>query len=307
MTKTPSLYERLSIRRAKARRALHSKPWFRVLGGRGAVTVLLGAALSVGGLTDAMSHVHFLVEKDLDAIRVIRQNGDDDKVVAKLNGNFTGNAVFKIAQLFPDKYVSRQLSMFNDRWVSDEHLLNPDATPKHRNVFVEEMARINSAIHREFFNASMPYGDIIHQKAAKYDVDPVLVAAVIEQESKFRHTARSSVGARGLMQLMPRTGKWMGASDLYDPEQNVDAGVKYIKYLQGRFNGNLKNTIAAYNAGEGNVRRYNGIPPFRETQQYVKKVLHNYDKRSKQLQGWEKEQNQAGGTIPEADGSLTIR
>jgi len=99
----------------------------------------------------------------------------------------------------------------------------------------------------------------------------------------------------------------MGARDLYDPEQNVDAGVKYIKYLQSRFHGDLKNTIAAYNAGEGNVRRYNGIPPFRETQQYVKKVLRNYDKRNKQMQGWEKDQGQGSGLVSEPDGSLTIR
>jgi soluble lytic murein transglycosylase-like protein len=85
------------------------------------------------------------------------------------------------------------------------------------------------------------------------------------------------------MQLMPRTGRWLGASNLYDPEQNVDAGVKYIKYLQKRFNGNLKQTIAAYNAGEGNVKRYGGVPPFQETRSYVKKVMSRYEERSAQL------------------------
>ena len=113
---------------------------------------------------------------------------------------------------------------------------------------------------------------------------------MIEQESRFKPRAKSHVGARGLMQLMPRTGRWMGAKNLYDPEQNVDAGVKYIKYLDKRFKGNLKNTIAAYNAGEGNVQRYGGIPPFRETRTYVKKVLKNYDKRTRQLEAFEKKQ-----------------
>jgi soluble lytic murein transglycosylase-like protein len=135
----------------------------------------------------------------------------------------------------------------------------------------------------------MPYGDLIHEKAIKYDVDPALVAAVIEQESKFHRTAHSPVGARGLMQLMPRTGRWLGARNLYDPAQNVDAGVKYIKYLQQRFDGNVKKTIAAYNAGEGNVKRYNGIPPFRETQTYVRKVMSNYQKRNEQLRDFSAE------------------
>ena len=91
---------------------------------------------------------------------------------------------------------------------------------------------------------------------------------------------------------------------IYDPEQNIDAGVKYIKYLQGRFNGNLTQTIAAYNAGEGNVLRYRGVPPFRETRTYVKKVLKNYDKRTKQLEDYKKRE---GGSVPEADGTLTLR
>ena len=107
------------------------------------------------------------------------------------------------------------------------------------------------------------------------------------------------------MQLMPSTGRWMGARDLYDPAQNVDAGVKYIKYLQSRFDGNLKNTIAAYNAGEGNVRRYNGVPPFRETQHYVRTVLRNYDKRNKQLKQWQDDQKATSGGTSEADASLT--
>ena len=305
MPHKPAMTDRISTRMAKTKHRMHSNRLFRLLGGRGAATVLIGAALSIGGLSDAMSHVHFTVEKDLDAVRVLRQNGTDEKVVAKLQGNFTGNTVFKLSQLLPEKYVTRQLALFDDRWIGD---LTVSSQPekKHRNVFIEEMARINTVLRREFFSESMPYGDIIHEKAKKYDVDPLLVAAVIEQESKFRHTARSQVGAKGLMQLMPKTGRWMGARDLYDPEQNVDAGVRYIKYLQSQFNGNLKNTIAAYNAGEGNVRRYNGVPPFRETQHYVRTVLGNYAKRNKQMKAWEEKQHTAGGTA-EADASVAIR
>jgi hypothetical protein len=254
-----------------------------------------------------MDHVHFLVEKNLDSVRVVRQSGNREKVVAKLSGDFTGNTVFKLSQFLPEKYVTRHLALFDDRWIGDLTAPQKQAQKK-RNVFVEEMTRINNAIHNEFFSSAMPYGDIIHQKAKKYDVDPLLVAAVIEQESKFHRTARSQVGARGLMQLMPRTGSWMGARDLYDPEQNVDAGVRYIKYLQSRFDGNMKNTIAAYNAGEGNVRRYNGVPPFAETQHYVRTVLGNYARRNKQLKAWQDEQHQnAAGAAAEQDGSVSIR
>ena len=301
-----TINERLSVSLAKARQKMQSAPVLRFLGGRGAATLLLGAALSVGGVTEAFDNTHFLVEKDLDAVRVFRQTGKDEKVVAKIAGRVAGNTVFKLSQLLPDKYVSRELALFDNAWLPAE---TGHASVAHRrSVFFEEMVRINETLRRDFFNASMPYGDIIHEKAAKYDVDPILVAAVIEQESKFRRTAHSQVGARGLMQLMPKTGRWMGASDLYDPVQNVDAGVKYIKYLQGKFDGNLKNTIAAYNAGEGNVRRYNGVPPFRETQHYVKKVLNNYDKRHEQLKQFEKDQTHGGGAAGmEPDGTLALR
>lgn len=289
-------------------RTIDRIPVLRVLGGRGAATLLLGTALSIGGLTEAMENVHFLVQKDLDAVRVVRQSSRGEKVVAKLDGGFTGNSVFKLSQVMPDTLVTRERTMFDQAWLAleQEAAQQPDKrAEKKRDVFFEEMHRINDALQREFFATSMPYGELIHEKAQKYDVDPLLVAAVIEQESRFRRKAKSPVGARGLMQLMPRTGRWMGARDLYDPEQNVDAGVKYIKYLNKRFNGNLKLTIAAYNGGEGNVKRYGGVPPFRETRTYVRKVMKNYDKRSRELENFEKEQR--GGSIPEPDGTLTLR
>jgi len=297
----------LSARVARARRASERHRVFRFLGGRGAVALLLGTALSIGGLSETMRGVHFLVQKDLDAVRVVRQRGENSRVVASLNGGFTGNTVFKLSQALPARYVSRELALFDQKWIATGKWAAGERVPHDgRGVFYEEIRRINGAIRAEFFAESMPYGELIHQKAVKYNVDPALVAAVIEQESRFRPQAKSPVGARGLMQLMPRTGRWMGAQNLYDPEQNVDAGVKYIKYLHQRFNGDLRKTIAAYNAGEGNVQRYQGIPPFRETRSYVKKVLKNYDKRTKQFEKYQKDQL-GGGSVPEADGTLALR
>lgn len=307
MPRKSTVSEILSLRIARLRKAAERHGAARILGGRGAAALLLGTALSVGGVAETMGSMQFLVQKDLDAVRVVRVKGGDERVVADLQGGFTGNTVFKLAQVLPDRYVSRELALFDQKWIATQEWPHQAEAPQaKRDVFFEEMTRISDAIRAEFFSEEIPYGALIYEKARKYDVDPALVAAVIEQESRFKPRARSHVGARGLMQLMPRTGRWMGARDLYDPEQNVDAGVKYIKYLNKRFDGDLKKTIAAYNGGEGNVMRHGGIPPFRETRQYVKKVMKNYDKRTRQLQKYEQKQLE-GGSIPEADGTLTLR
>ncbi|HEX7830067.1 MAG TPA: lytic transglycosylase domain-containing protein [Thermoanaerobaculia bacterium] len=301
------MQDSLSFRFARLHKSAERHRIARLLGGRGAAALLLGTALSIGGIAETFDNVSFLVQKDLDTVRVVRVKGDRENVVADLKGNFTGNTVFKLAQVLPDKYVSRELALFDQKWVDADAWTAGDlhAPQKKRDVFFEEMKRINDTLRAEFFAEEIPYGELIYEKAKKYDVDPALVAAVIEQESRFKPRARSHVGARGLMQLMPRTGRWMGARDLYDPEQNIDAGVKYIKYLNQRFNGDLKKTIAAYNGGEGNVMRYRGVPPFRETRQYVKKVLKNYDKHTKKLETYEKKQ--LGGSVPDADGVVTLR
>lgn len=309
--KNLNLLDRLRARVARAAQKSSRSRMVRLLGGRGAATVLIGTALSIGGLSESYSDVHFLIDKKLDKVEVVRQQGDVETVVATLGDGFAGNTVFKLSRMFPDRYVTRQLSLFDERsWIPDLSTLAdlsavPKAVQKTGEVFHAEMARINDSIRRgffqtaseaarrEFFVKSIPYGDLIHRKAEKYDVDPALVAAVIEQESRFKSRAQSPVGARGLMQLMPRTGRWMGAKNLYDPEQNVDAGVRYIKYLDTRFKGNLKHILAAYNGGEGNVQRYGGIPPFRETQTYVKSVMKHYDRRSRQLQQY---QERVGGS-----------
>jgi hypothetical protein len=305
MPRKAPVTENLSLRFARLRKSSERHRVIRLIGGRGAAALLLGTALSIGGLAETMSHMTFLVQKDLDAVRVVRMKGDDVKVVADLKGNFTGNTVFKLAQVLPDRYVSRELALFDQKWIATEKWASNEKQPAKRAVFFQEMTLISDAIREEFFADEVPYGTLIYEKAKKYDVDPALVAAVIEQESRFRPRAKSPVGARGLMQLMPRTGRWMGARNLYDPEQNVDAGVKYIAYLDKRFNGDLKKIVAAYNGGEGNVMRYRGIPPFRETRQYVKKVMKNYDKHTRRLEKYHQEQ--VGGSVLEADGTLTVR
>jgi hypothetical protein len=307
MPKRRPLKDSVSMRVARTKKAAERHRIVRMLGGRGAAALLLGTALSIGGIAETMDHTHFLVQKDLDSVRVVRQRGTSEKVVAHLQGGFKANTVFKLSQALPDRFVSRELSLFDQKWIATEKWLEAESEPAPSEPFFAEMKRINDAVRAAFFADEIPYGELIYEKSKKYDVDPALVAAVIEQESRFKPRAKSPVGARGLMQLMPRTGKWMGARDLYNPEQNVDAGVKYIAYLDKRFKGDLKKIVAAYNGGEGNVMRYRGVPPFRETRQYVKKVMTNYDKRTRQLEQYHKDQQIQGGSVPEADGTLTLR
>ena len=115
------------------------------------------------------------------------------------------------------------------------------------------------------------YDTVIARAADDFGVKPALVKAVIHAESLFDRTAVSRVGAQGLMQLMPRTARYLEVADPFDASANIHGGTRFLAYLQNKFS-TLDQVLAAYNAGEGNVRRYGGIPPFPETQAYVKKV-----------------------------------
>ena len=130
-------------------------------------------------------------------------------------------------------------------------------------------------------NDMIRFSEEITVAARAHDVNPALIAAVIHAESNFRIQARSPVGAQGLMQIMPATARYLGCKNAWDPAQNIYAGSKYLRELLERFDGNLVLAIAAYNAGPGAVSRHNGVPPYRETRDYVKRVLGNYDRYQK--------------------------
>jgi soluble lytic murein transglycosylase-like protein len=120
------------------------------------------------------------------------------------------------------------------------------------------------------------YDDHIREAAALYQIPEDLIRAVIQVESDFDPRAVSPANARGLMQLMPETAERMLVTDIFDPRQNIFGGVRYLRVLANLFNGDIELTIAGYNAGEGAVMRHGGIPPFPETQEYVKRVLAQY-------------------------------
>ena len=118
--------------------------------------------------------------------------------------------------------------------------------------------------------------NVVSQISKKHGVDEKLVQALIKQESGFNPKAKSKAGAMGLMQLMPSTASFLGVKDPYNTVQNVEGGVKYLKSMLDKYNGNVILALAAYNAGPGAVDKYDGVPPYKETQNYVRNILANY-------------------------------
>jgi len=124
---------------------------------------------------------------------------------------------------------------------------------------------------------STVFDELISSASGRYNIDPDLIRAVIKTESDFNSRARSNKGAMGLMQLMPETARLHNVSDAYDPIENVEGGVRHLRMLMERYQGNLELSLAAYNAGTGAVEKHGGIPPYNETREYVRKVLRFYD------------------------------
>jgi hypothetical protein len=164
-----------------------------------------------------------------------------------------------------------------ERIVDDEVLPEPEPEPA---AVVAETV-VPPAIPLRFDDSQPipegPYGSLIYEAARKHQVNPRLVAALIRQESAGNIRAVSHKGARGLMQLMPATAKRFGVSKdkLFDPQHNLEAGVKYLSWLVDQFPNDLAKILAAYNAGENAVTRYGGVPPYRETRDYVRRIFGN--------------------------------
>lgn len=166
-----------------------------------------------------------------------------------------------------------------------DKVLQASAKAKFGDLLTNPATRVNAQLYTNTANAIQSKPDysnktkvkeLISKVAKKHGVDEKLVNALVNQESGFNPNAKSKVGAMGLMQLMPATAKGLGVTNPMDPEQNVEGGVKYLKSMLNKYNGNVILALAAYNAGPGAVDKYDGVPPYKETQNYVKSILANY-------------------------------
>jgi soluble lytic murein transglycosylase-like protein len=156
---------------------------------------------------------------------------------------------------------ARSFHIFTTRKTA-QALLAPGSAPS---TFTIDIAK------EQFFQTEVPFGSIIYREAVRNNLSPELVAAVVEAESDFRPRLVSNKNAQGLMQIVPETGKILGCGNPFNPSENVAAGAKYLRYLMDRF-GDQTTALAAYNAGEGNVERFGGVPPFPETINYLARV-----------------------------------
>ena len=187
--------------------------------------------------------------------------GGDEMELKLRNGGLLTVPIDRVDRIIDDEVTTPEVAEEVKRIVED-----------HVGVFPKRSWRY-SATSGPIFHSR--YDSTIVEAAEKFDVDAALVSAVIKAESDFNPREISSKGARGLMQLMPSTAHRFGVTNSFDPVANIYAGTRYLRWLFETFHGNADLAVAAYNAGEGNVWRYNGVPPFRETVTYISRIARH--------------------------------
>jgi len=196
----------------------------------------------------------------------------------RVAGRALGVALVLVVTMAPVLAQGTRLYVYElpdgSRVVTDHAVNNKQYRLVRTGESANKLGQLAAARTPEFFRTDPDaYDALIRRKAREHQVDFALVKAIVHVESSFNPYAVSHRGARGLMQLLPATAKRHGIHDVYDPAQNIEAGIRHLKYLGTLFNNKNHLVLAAYNAGENAVLRHNGIPPYTETQMYVRKVL----------------------------------
>jgi hypothetical protein len=213
-------------------------------------------------------------------LRVVQVAGDllQRRAIALM----VGVPLFVCALGFPIDAMNMSAPIITRRVVQLRSLPQPEqsfhifTTPKVRQSFLSPEAMQTFTLEfakEQFFRSEVPFGSIIYREARRNNLSPEWVAAVVEAESDFRPRLVSNKNARGLMQIVPETSRILGCDDPFNPSDNVAAGTKYLRYLLDRF-GDQQTALAAYNAGEGTIERFGGVPPFPETINYLQRVTH---------------------------------
>jgi soluble lytic murein transglycosylase-like protein len=218
-----------------------------------AATIVLGAVLSVA--TPARAELAILTDGEFLKVDHFELDGERMRLHLRGGGSLT----------LPLSRVERIV----DDEVEPPVLASASLPVASAHAAVLELSFLTSHVA-----PATPYGDVLYRAAQRHNLNPGLLAALARAESAFDPRALSRKGARGILQLMPATAERFGveASWLWDPEWNVEAGARYLRFLIDEFDGDLRLVLAAYNAGEGAVRRYRDVPPYRETRSYVQRV-----------------------------------